>query len=209
MLLSCRIGWLRKLIAPQVALILALLCILPGCWVSSIHSLYEESKDQDVITDPNLAGTWTVTDDDQCTTTLTVTMQAAVYSLHTVESGEACSNRGEVSNYQARLVKLDAHRFLDVSPLDKDVCDMCIAKHDILLIKIDADSLAFTPIDSDWLKDALAAKTVTLSTLPDDSDTLTASSGDLKEFCRKFAEDKAVFKPDSTVGFRRAPGGTS
>ncbi|MGB8470373.1 MAG: hypothetical protein WCD71_09455, partial [Candidatus Sulfotelmatobacter sp.] len=58
-------------------------------------------------------------------------------------------------------------------------------------------TLTIIPIDSDWLKKAIAAKTVTLATMPDDSDTLVASTKDLKAFCRKYAGDKEVFRPDS------------
>jgi hypothetical protein len=199
----------HKFMAAQLTFIFALLIMLPGCWVTSIHSLYEEGKDTDVISDQNFVGMWTATDQDKCTTTLTVTAEGVGYSLHSVESGEACSNRGEVSNFQARLVKLDAYRFLDIAPLDKDVCDWCIAQHQIFLVKIDSDALAFTPIDSDWLKAAVAAKTVTLSTLPDDTDKLISPSKDLKEFCRRFAADKTVFKPESAEVLKRAQVGAS
>jgi hypothetical protein len=195
----------RKLIPLQIGLLSVFLLVLPACWVTSIHPLYEQGKDDDVVADQNLVGTWAVTDQDKCTTTLTVAGEGVTYNLRYVASSDACSNRGQVFTFQGRLVKLAAYRFLDISPLDKDVCDWCIAKHQIFLVRIDADTLAVTPIDSDWLKAALAAKTVTLSTLPDDTDTLTASSKELKAFCKKFAADKTVFKPDLTAIFRRAP----
>ena len=205
MLLSHLCQW-RKLSA-RLILVFAPLVMLSGC-VTSINSLYVGAKDQELIADQNLVGTWTVTD-DKCTITFTVTLKDFQYALHSTESGGECSDRGEVSNLQARLLKLDAYRFLDISPLDKDVCDMCIPKHQILLVKIDGDTLAVTPIDSDWLKAALAAKTVALSTLPDDTDTVTASSTNLKEFCRRFAADKTVFKPESTWVLKRAQVGAS
>lgn len=89
--------------------------------------------------------------------------------------------------------------------MDDAVCDMCAARHDILLVKFDKATLTFTPIDSDWLKKSIEAKTVTLSTVAGDTDTITASSKDLKAFCRQFADDKAAFKPDSMFGFHRKP----
>jgi len=101
------------------------------------------------------------------------------------------------------MVKLDSHYFLDVSPMDDAVCDMCAAKHDILLLKIDKAALSFTPIDSDWLKKSIEAKTVTLSTVAGDTDTITASSKDLKAFCRQFADSKEVFKTESALMFKR------
>ena len=100
-------------------------------------------------------------------------------------------------------MKLDTYYFLDISPMSDDVCDMCLAKHNIFLAKFDKVTLSLTPIDSDWLKKSLAAKTVAVATLGDDSDTITASSKDLKAFCRTFAENKGVFKPESTITFKR------
>jgi hypothetical protein len=106
-------------------------------------------------------------------------------------------------------VKLDSYYFLDLSPVNKDVCDMCLAKHEIFLAKFDKGSLSLTPIDSDWLKKSIAQKTVSLATVADDTDTITASAKDLKAFCRKFAEHKATFKPDSTETLKPSPVSTA
>jgi hypothetical protein len=190
-----------------LALIFAVLLVLPGCWVSSINPLYEETTidhlhvvPDDVVLDPSLIGSWTTTD-DKCPTQLTIAAKGQIYDLQLVEEGQGCSQ--DKSHRQGRLVKLDAHYFLDVSPMDDAVCDMCAAKHDILLLKIDKAALSFTPIDSDWLKKSIEAKTVTLSTVAGDTDTITASSKDLKAFCRQFADSKEVFKTESALMFKR------
>jgi hypothetical protein len=192
----------------SIAATLAALLVLPACWVSSINPLYDEGStgnphtDPDVIFEQSLIGSWTTTD-DKCPTQLTITAKGQIYDLQSVERGEGCSE--DKYHSQARLVKLDNHYFLDVSPLDEDVCDMCAARHDILLLQFDRATLSFTPIDSDWLKKSLEAKTVMLSTVAGDTDTITASSKDLKAFCREYADDKAAFKPDSAFGFKRVP----
>ena len=80
---------------------------------------------------------------------------------------------------------------------------MCVAKHSVLLTRFDKATLSLSPVDSDWLKRSLTAKTVSLATLAGDTDTITASSKDLKAFCRKFAENTEVFKPESTSTFKR------
>jgi hypothetical protein len=187
--------------SPRLAgltLILVALLVLPGCWVSSINPLYEETTidnlhavPEDLIFEPSLVGSWTTTD-DKCPTLLTIAAKEKIYDVQLGEEGEGCSQ--DKSHRQARLVKLDAHYFLDVSPMDDAVCDMCAAKHDILLVKFDKASLSFTQIDSDWLKKSIEAKTVTLSTVAGNTDTITASSKDLKAFCRRFADDKEAFK---------------
>jgi len=183
-----------------ICLALAALFVLSGCWVESINPLYEDgllsSKDRDVVFDNRLTGSWSVID-DKCTITLAISAKGDIYDLESTQQGEGCGSAGEKSRQQGRLVRLDTSYFLDVSPMPEDVCDECLAKHTIYQVKID-NGFSLTPIDSDWLKNALAAKTVSLSTLPDDTDTITASSKDLKAFCRKFAGDKAVFRTTFT-----------
>jgi hypothetical protein len=188
-----------------IALVLVVLLVLAGCWVTSINGLYEDGflskKDPDLVFDQSLIGSWTVID-DKCTTLLTIAAKDDVYDLQSVKQGEGCSD--DRTHVQARLVKLHAHYFLDVSPLDKDVCAMCAARHCIFLARFDKDTFSLTPIDSDWLKKSTAARTVTLATVADDTDTITASSQELKAFCRRFADDKTAFKPDSAETFKRS-----
>jgi hypothetical protein len=189
----------RTLKCAGIILVLAGLLVLPGCWVESINPLYEDSflssKDTDVIVDQRLTGSWGAAVEEKCTVTLIVSAKDDVYDLESTQHGEGCDNQGKKSRQQARLVKLDTHIFLDVSPMPDDVCEECLAKHTIYQIKIDKDSFSLTPIDSDWFKNALEQKKVALATLADDSDTLTASTKDLKAFCRKYADDPAAFKP--------------
>jgi hypothetical protein len=183
-----------------ICLALAALLALSGCWVTSINPLYEEDisgKDPDVVFDQTLVGSW-VEVGDKCPAPLTITAKDGVYDLRSNGKGEGCGDSVSPTHFQARLVKLDAYYFLDISPMAEDVCDMCIARHNIFLAEFNKTTLTITPIDSAWLKKAVAAKTITLATMPDDSDTLIASPKDLKAFCRKYAGDKEVFRPDST-----------
>jgi hypothetical protein len=189
-----------------VALALSAVLVLPGCWVSSVNPLYDigafdhPRNDPDMVFDQSLIGSWTATD-DKCTTLLTITAEEQGYDLQSSDHGEECSE--EKSHYQAILVKLDSHYFLDLSPVSADVCAICLARHEVFLAKFDKTTFSITPIDSDWLKKALEAKTVTLTTVENDPDTLTASSKDLKAFCREFAENTEVFKPGSTKTLKR------
>lgn len=195
-----------------IGLVIAGLLILPACDVMSIHPLYEDvsPKDPDIVFEKDLTGSWSVTD-GKCTTTLTVTAKDEIYDFRAVEDGEGCSDPGKETRQQARLVKLDSYYFLDVSPRAEDVCIACLALHWISLARIDKDTLSLTPIDSDGLNELLRAGTVHLKTLPEDPKllmperpmTLTALSKDLKNFCRKFAGNKKVFKPESTEAFKR------
>jgi hypothetical protein len=191
-----------------VGSMLAALLVLPGCWVASINPLYDEGtidhphSDPDVVLDQSLIGSWSSTD-KKCTTLLTVAAEHEGYDMQSAEQGEGCSD--DKSHRRGRLVKLGTHYFLDVEPLPSDVCDMCAAKHDIFLATFDKTTLSLTPIDSDWLKKSIEAKTVTLATVAGDTDTITASTKDLKIFCRKFAENKEAFKVESAETFTRKP----
>jgi len=195
-----------------IGLVIAGLLVLPACDVMSIHPLYEDvsPKDPDIVLDKDLAGSWSLTD-GKCTTILTVAAaKGEIYDFRAVAEGEGCSDPGKETRQQARLVKLDSYYFLDVSPREEDVCATCLALHWISLARFDKDALTLTPIDSDGLNKLLQAGTVHLKILPEDPNliperpmTLTALSKDLKNFCRKFAGNKKVFKPESTEMFKR------
>ena len=185
---------------------LAATLALSGCWVTSINPLYQETtidnlrKDPDIAFEPSLIGSWVVTG-DKCTAPMVIQSEdKEVYDFERKAEGAGCTESDVSTHMQGRLVKLDHYYFLDMYPLVADVCSMCLPKHDIFLTKFDKNSLSFVPIDSDWLKKAIAAKKVKLATLADDTDTITASSKDLKAFCRRYAEDKEAFKPDPNHG---------
>jgi hypothetical protein len=182
-----------------------------GCGVVSVNPLYEDvsPKDPDIVFEKALLGSWTFMD-DKCQTTVTITSKDDVYDLRSVQ-GKGCADPKEKTRGQARLVKLDKYYFLDVSPLPGDVCGTCLALHTILLVAFPKDMLLLTPIDDDGLRAAFAAKTATLSTLPEDPNelihgrpmTLTGLSKELKDFCRKSGSDKTIFNPESVGVFKR------
>lgn len=187
-------------------LVLALSLGLSGCWVTSLNPLYEENtseisqKDPDIVFEPSLIGSWVDTS-DRCVTLTIASEDNEVYELRSRSTGEKGCNESP-SNLQARLVKLDNHYFMDLSPMEDDVCPMCLPQHQIFLAQFDKAKLSLTPIDGDWLKKALATKTVTFATVAGHPETITSSSKDLKAFCRRYAEDKEVFRTDSSDGAR-------
>ncbi len=185
------------------------LVMLSGCWVSSINGLDEEEffrPDPDITFDESLTGTWQQTEEN-CTKILIVSGSNRTYDLELMAQGEKCSKAGDKAHYLARLVKLDNHFFLDVYPMPADVCEMCLPLHWIFLATFDKSTLTMTPIDSEWLKQASAQKTLTLIALPDTTDTITSSAKELKEFCRKYADNKEVFNPTSNLTFKRSDHG--
>lgn len=194
----------------EMVLVLAGLLALPACWVKSIHGLREGGLfglDKDQTFDASLLGTWKATV-DECSITLGITADRKEYHWKTTSVGKECDNdRGDKAYYDAELFKLDDHEFLDLTARSEDVCKLCVAIHWIFLVQIEKGSLSLTPIDSDWLEKAEEQRIIALATLPGDTGTITASPAELKAFCRKYADDKAVFKPPPTITFRKSAGG--
>jgi hypothetical protein len=178
---------------------------MSGCWVTSINGLDESTlshPDPDKIFDTSLVGSWGITSDN-CSSVLKIGGSDHVYNWEWRALSEACTDKEKVLYYESELFRLDNHLFLDLSARSEDVCELCRAVHWIFLLRVDKDSLTLTPIDSEWLKQAKEQNTVTLATLPDDTDTIMASAKDLKAFCRKYADDKNVFQLTSAFVFKR------
>jgi len=192
---------------PRFALLilaLASLLVLPSCWVYSIEPLYEKGlshADPDLIFDQSLVGAWTQLDND-CLWILTITANQPAYEMNMAPAPE-CKTEEKATNYEGHLVKLGSHRFLDVSPRSREVCDLCLPLHTFFLVSQENETIGLVPLDRDWLAQATTDKKVSLTHLATqesyDAITLTASSRELKEFVRKYADDKAAFKPDSGV----------
>jgi hypothetical protein len=197
----------------DTALILAALLVLPGCWVMSINPLYEEHlfghSDPDLTFDQNLVGSWWQPKEGCLLKIAAADEKYAVeYVTPKQKQGEGCAlDEGQTVRMEGRLVKLDAHRFLDVAPRSDDVCFSCLPMHQIYLMALDKDSLTLTPIDGDWLKQGVEQNKVVVATLPDDNDhdSLAATTKDLKDFYRRYADDQAAFKPVPNLAFKRKP----
>jgi len=195
----------------------AALLALQSCSVVSINPLYEDvtPKDPDIVVESGLVGTWSETD-GECVTTVTIKSEEDEYDLQFVQGG-GCSNPREKVQQQARLVKLGGFYFVDMFPNPDDVCDTCLGLHQIFLMSFTIDTITLTPIDAEGLRALLSKKKAKLSIVPEDPKalfperplTLTASSKDLKAFCRKFAADKTIFKPESAEMLKRVQPSTS
>jgi hypothetical protein len=99
---------LRRLKRPDsvqrvVALILALavLMLLPACWVTSINPLYDDGtidqphNDPEVVFDQSLIGSWTAVD-DKCTTLLTISSKDQIYDLQSTDHAKDAAARSRI-----------------------------------------------------------------------------------------------------------------
>jgi len=185
-----------------VALAFVGLLSLPGCWVSSLGGLSEAGAwgtDKDQVSEPDLLGAWT----SDCVM-LEVTADDKQYHWTVTGDRHGCQdNKGEIDHYEGKLFKLGDHEFLDMTARDNDVCPACLAVHWIFKVDVGKDSLSLAPIDWEWLENAEKEKTVRLATAHGNPDLLTASPKELKEFCRKYGEDEAVFISPAEFTFER------
>jgi hypothetical protein len=189
------------------AVILALsnLLALTGCWMFSIRPLLDGPSDPDLTFDQNLVGAWSHAAEN-CQWTLAVEASARAYNF-TMSPGTGCKSDEKTTHYLGYLLKLDNHRFLDVEPSAKEICDLCVAAHTFLLVSMKDSNLALTPLDGDWLFKAINDKQVVLAHVGGDGEyidmTLTAQPAELKDFLRKYADDKAAFKASASLVFTR------
>jgi hypothetical protein len=179
--------------------------------VYSVEPLYEahlSHPDPDLAFDQSLVGSWSRLDDD-CLWTLTIAANQRAYKL-TMAPAPECKSDEKTTRYEGHLLKLDGHRFLDVRPQSDGVCDLCLPLHSFFLVSQESDSFTLIPVDDTWLTQAIDSKRVALAHLqhqdrshtePPDPVVLTAPSNELKDFMRKYADDKAVFKTDSDHNF--------
>ena len=127
-------------------LIAAMGALLTGCLVPSLHPLYLEN---DIITRPEIVGTWTGQDDG--TTWIFEKEPDSSYSLAYVDSEEA-----DTSWFIIHLVQFDSVLFMDAYPNPSEILtdaykSHLIAAHSFSKVQIDSEGLTISVIDADWL----------------------------------------------------------
>jgi hypothetical protein len=168
-----------------------------GC-IPSLHPLYTED---DLIFEPALLGAWNNEDE---TEVWTFEQRGGLEYLMTVDDGDD----GPVE-YDAHLMELGSHRFLDVFIHDRDVLDRygphLLPTHTFYRIEIEADTVRMVGLDEDWLKDEIEAGEVTIAhefvRVPsragpgtEDLLVLTASTEELQAFVTRYADDPEAFR---------------
>jgi hypothetical protein len=193
------------------AILVALFAILmmSGCWMFSLQPLFDGGSDPDLIFDPSLVGAWGFTAED-CQWTLTIQASARAYDM-TLAPGTGCKsddkNDARPKHYLAYLVRVGNHRFLDIEPKQTDVCDLCLGVHTFAQLSQENNTFSITPLDGDWLFQAIKDKKVVLAHVGGEGGnldmTLNAQPAEMKAFLLKYADDPAAFKPADRLVFTR------
>jgi hypothetical protein len=179
-----RFSWITVLFAAALSL---------GCVVPSLHPLFSAN---DLVFDPQLIGTWI--DDDE---TLWMFERSGKQSYRAIVSSSK-----ELSVFEAHLLELGPHRFLDLLPREEDADDTFRGLHLVrahTFSKIEADSVGvrLVALSPDWLEESLTRGRLDIAHARVDGHlVLTASTPALQEFVLAESETSLV------VDLRRASG---
>jgi len=188
-----------------ILLCLGLLLLAAGCFaVPSLHPLYTQ---EDLIFDESLIGTWVGGGEENPGRWVFEKGENKAYKLTTI-------NEDGTSKFEAHLVKLGEHTFLDTLPeplegVNKDFFygSHYIPAHCFSKIAIKGDSLQIALLDPDWLKEKMEKGEVSIAHEQiDDGDeeagiseekvkviVLTASTKEIQRFVSQYAEDREAF----------------
>ncbi len=194
--------------AVMVASALAVLLLLPGCWVYSVYPLAE--SEQDLIFDKQLVGTW-VQPDDGCSLTITRFFNESAYHVVYAAPGGKTENGclvepGNTAVFKGGLVDIGGRRYLDLFPIDRHDIHHTTRLHSFYKLKVEAGSLALTPMNVAWLDEQLHSNSLPVAAMRNESGIiLSAPTRELRAFLQNYGERDEVFTPDTRVQFRRKP----
>lgn len=174
--------------------------VAAGC-IPSLHPLY---TDDDLIFEPALLGTWNNEEDHDL---WTFEQTAGPGYLLTVTGSDEDPEDPMV--FEAHLMELGSHRFLDVSLHDLDGLDRfgphLVPAHSFYRLAIEADALQMVALDEGWLRDKIEAGEITIKhefvRAPsrfgpgtEELFVLTASTEELQAFVTRHADDPEAFR---------------
>jgi len=197
------------------ALVLAIMPFTTGCWVRSVYPFYEDS---DVVIDQTLAGAWVGEGElRNCVLAISLSAASRTYMIEVANSENKTAGckattetQSESMEFRGQLVQIGQRRFFDMVDMDHDGLDM------LLKVETEKPGLALTPLDSEWMANAMENQTVKLrgraevlggefgaGPPPDGRVTLVSATSDLRDFLRQHADDKGVFSESARMMFRR------
>lgn len=187
--MNTTVRYLRCLLAAIVTAVL-----FSGC-IPFLHPLYTEDT---MVFEPELLGTWKFSDDEG-TWTFAAADNNTRYRLTTVDG------KGERGVFEATLVALDGHLFLDLLPVEPEPTGNdfyrahILRTHSILRLREGADTdLTMAILDPEWLDKHLKETPDALRfEKTDDRIIVTATTAELQAFFRKHAGNPDVFADPS------------
>ena len=171
--------------------------LLAGCFVQSLHPLYDEGG-KELVSDPSLAGAWLVDKgvDDHPATLVITQGKNGLYDLKYTEDGKSTVLR-------AALVQVGPQRYFDIwldsldqfSQITTAAEAHLLPAHSFWKVTLEGDSVSFACLNYDRLKNGVAAGQVALDhvAVKDDPIVLAASPAQLRDFLAKYGAEPANF----------------
>ncbi len=187
---------MRMRIKTRLQVALGTVLLTTAC-VPSLYPLYTE---EDVVFEPAAVGAWIDGDD-----TWTFEKAGTGYTLTIIEDGVS-------ADFDAHIVQLGEHRFVDLFPEDEPLPDHDIYNSHIVPVhhfwkfSLEGDTMRLVGLDHEWLEDQLESGSVSLShsRWGDNNDCilLTAQTPELQAFMVAHAGNPEAFPeggPDDGV----------
>ncbi len=172
-------------------LLIGILTFLLSSCIISLHPLY---TDDVIVYNDSLEGKWVQGD-------LTAQNdEFLIWEFSRAKKGYELLRHNEVDSfkYQAVLVKLGDHHFMDFYREVPDDCQDDIANflptHNFLKVKFEGNNFKLEYFDNDYLKRLFKERKIRIKHEKVNGDiVLTADSKELQQFMIKYAEDKRAF----------------
>ena len=164
-----------------------ILLAIAGC-VRSLHPLYTE---RDLVFDERLLGSWTKNGDS---TNTWIFQKAGENAYELLET-----EKGAPARFEAHLVKLGGHLFLDIAPGEMDTKNDFFKFHHIPVhtfsrIWLENKRFRLAMLDNDWLRDMIDNRKVEIRhERQEKAIILTAPTADLQKLVIAYAEDEEAF----------------
>jgi len=195
----------------------SILALAAMTWLSCVVSLLPLFDDGYLVYEPGLPGTWKVADSADTWTfekaegmEYLLTQRQVEYVL---EKGQESKRLpGDTGRFRARLGRLGAGLFLDLTPAEKDDPAVhndlynahMVPGHTLARVWLDKDFLRIVFLDEDWLTDAVRDGRISLPHVEAEGWLiLTAPTSGLQTFILKYGEDKKAFPLQSAEGLLR------
>ncbi len=158
--------------------------LLMGCPARSLFPLFTEN---DLVYNPALVGTWIDRENGD-----TFTFQKAGEKSYNVVSFE--QKKGNSEAYRVQLGRIGKFWFIDSYPLKSGGDHHTLSAHILSRIWLNGDTLRMSSLESDWLRDMIDAKRLSIAHVRRDGDIiLTATTEELRALVLRFTEDDKAF----------------
>jgi hypothetical protein len=178
-------------------IVIAVGVLLTSC-TPSLHPLYTEKE---LIFEPALLGRWVLEDDGHNKTEWTFgKLEGSTYRLMTVDDDGA-------ARFEARLLKLGPHLFLDLYPEEPEGKTgfynlHMVRAHTFLRVKVEDHVLSVSMLDQEWLEKGVETGGLKIAhERVNGGLLLTAPTPELQQFVLKVADNPDAFP--ETSSFRR------